>query len=343
MLESVSKVSSNTAADGINYVLDLVSACPDTNTVKRIYAISLRNLIGLKKLSLLFSLRVRMAKLHVEQLRKRHVERRGQGGAGGASESKEARESDAELASLLAEIHSYCMTKSADGEPSGHDDPAKASQLMEVYALKLQVCDINGDTAGTKDIWERCTSKSFAGAAREGEGKSLIESSVANPTVMGTVLECFGKWFMRIEEYDQAYNTFINSFEEYNKAGRAADAQRALSYELTADMLSSSKHADPMQTKEAKAYLGVPLIEAMHNLQKAYQEKRVHDFERYLRESPMVTEEPFIAQYVFVVSAVFAQATDTCGLPLQLPCGANLSHTSGSIAYIDPTVLVGTS
>mmetsp|Transcript_84498 Transcript_84498/g.204878 ORF Transcript_84498/g.204878 Transcript_84498/m.204878 type:complete len:541 (+) Transcript_84498:222-1844(+) len=297
MLNFVLNVSSNEAADAILSVLDKVKTCQDLMFVRRMSETALRNLVaqaeatrGSSVLSLIFKVRMRMAGSLVEHLGRTLV------GGDGAAESKDGSDDvEQQLQEMLTLLHTHCMTKTPEGEPTGEDDPSKASQLMEVYALKLRLCDIKGDSMGTENIWNRCTSQIF-GAGHD--RKSLMESAVASPAVMGAVRECFGKWFMRTEDFDRAYNMFINAFESYSAAGRTEDAQRTLAYELSADMLSTTEHADPMQTKEAKAYLSVPLIDAMDKLKRAYQENRVKDFERTLRESPMVTEEPFIAHYL---------------------------------------------
>jgi len=82
----------------------------------------------------------------------------------------------------LKELHRSCQNE------KGEDDQKKGSQLVDIYALEIQM------HTETKDI----------NKLKESHRKALdIESAIPHPRIMGIIQECGGKLHMKEKEWDQ--------------------------------------------------------------------------------------------------------------------------------------------
>jgi len=122
----------------------------------------------------------------------------------------------------LKELHRSCQNE------KGEDDQKKGSQLVDIYALEIQM------HTETKDI----------NKLKESHRKALdIESAIPHPRIMGIIQECGGKLHMKEKEWDQgtyrisffffspqncgfsslsstAYTDFFEAFKNYDETGR---------------------------------------------------------------------------------------------------------------------------
>ena len=70
-------------------------------------------------------------------------------------------------AKLLKKLHKACQ------QEDGTDDPKKGSQLLEVYAIEIQMYTEQKDTKRLKQLYERSLK---------------IQSAIAHPKIMGNRL-----------------------------------------------------------------------------------------------------------------------------------------------------------
>ena len=142
----------------------------------------------------------------------------------------------------------------------------QGSQLLEVYALEIQMYTALKDNKKLKNIYE----------------KSLrIKSAIAHPRVLAVIRECGGKMHMRAHEWSRAQTDFFEAFKSYDEAGDRRRTQ-CLKYLVLANMLMASR-IDPFASQETKPYRDLPEIRAMTDLVRAFQDNEIDAFERILR------------------------------------------------------------
>ena len=73
-------------------------------------------------------------------------------------------------------LHDSCRT------PAGEDDKAKATYLMDVYALRIQLCGITKKFDAIRKYYDAVN--------------KLQKVAIADPRVMGTIRETFGEMHM---------------------------------------------------------------------------------------------------------------------------------------------------
>ncbi len=101
------------------------------------------------------------------------------------------------LEPILDRLHDSCRT------PEGNDDPSKGSQLLEIYALKIQLENERKNNARLKELYT----------------KALAINGLANPRVTGVIHECGGKAHMREGKYKDANTDFIEAFKNFDEGG----------------------------------------------------------------------------------------------------------------------------
>eukprot|EP01128_Nolandella_sp_AFSM9_P007978 TRINITY_DN455_c0_g1_i2.p1 TRINITY_DN455_c0_g1~~TRINITY_DN455_c0_g1_i2.p1 ORF type:complete len:288 (+),score=74.51 TRINITY_DN455_c0_g1_i2:610-1473(+) len=180
------------------------------------------------------------------------------------------------LGPVLERLHANCRTE------SGEDDPSKGSQLLEIYALKIQLSNELQDNARLKSLYT----------------KALAINGLANPRVTGVIHQCGGKAHMREAKYKEANTDFIEAFKNYDEGGAGKDATACLKYLVLANLLSASD-INPFDDNRAKAYSASAEIQGMIELVTSVQSKDLDGFERVLRlHKAAIVGDKFINGYI---------------------------------------------
>jgi COP9 signalosome complex subunit 2 len=166
--------------------------------------------------------------------------------------------------------------------PDGKDDPSKGNQLMEIYALEIQMHSARANFRKLKELYE----------------KALQIKGLCNPRVSGIIHECGGKMHMRERHWEKANTDFIEAFKNYDDAGARQLACQCLKYLVLANMLSGS-HINPFDEQRAKSYQNNNEIQAMISLVDAYQHHEIRTFEEVLKKHhKAIMGDEFIADYI---------------------------------------------
>jgi len=158
----------------------------------------------------------------------------------------------------------------------------KGTQLLEVYALEIQMYTAQKNNKKLKAVYE----------------KSLyIKSAIPHPFTMGVIRECGGKMHLREGEYDNAHTDFFEAFKNYDESG-SPRRTTCLKYLVLANMLMKSG-INPFDSQEAKPYRNDPDILAMTNLVNAYQNNDIVEFEKIVSSNrSSIMEDLFIREHI---------------------------------------------
>lgn len=157
------------------------------------------------------------------------------------------------LDQLLSELKESCRTG------SNTFDNSKANNLLEVFAMEIQMCSSTKNNARMKAVYH--------------EAQKL--SSVNNdPRIFAIIKETGGKVFMGEKKWDSALNEMFDSFKDYQEIGNTR-AKTVLKYVILASILSGSQ-IDYAETREAKVYIDDPQIQAIVLLRKAYEKNDIN-------------------------------------------------------------------
>lgn len=181
------------------------------------------------------------------------------------------------LAAAVDALHDSCRT------PEGADDPTKATYLMDVYALRIQLCGITKEFDAIRQYYDAVN--------------GLQKVAIADPRVMGTIRETFGEMHMSQKNWKQAFDEFFESFKNYQAAGNMR-AVRCLKCVLLANMIAGIE-VNPFDSQEAKAYENDPQITAMVQLRRAYDQNDISQFQRVLSDPKAhIQDDPFMLEYL---------------------------------------------
>uniref|UniRef100_A0A0D6R896 COP9 signalosome complex subunit 2 n=1 Tax=Araucaria cunninghamii TaxID=56994 RepID=A0A0D6R896_ARACU len=177
---------------------------------------------------------------------------------------------------ILKELHRSC--RKADGS----DDHKKGTQLLEVYAIEIQMYTTTKNNKKLKQLYHKALA---------------IKSAIPHPRIMGIIHECGGKMHMVERQWAEAATDFFDAFKNYDEAGNHRRIQ-CLKYLVLANMLMQSE-VNPFDAQEAKPYKNDPEILAMTNLVAAYQRNEIFEFEKILKENQTtIMDDPFIRNYI---------------------------------------------
>lgn len=253
LLALLPKVTANEGNEALDTLLEEVSSrASDAALQRKMFETALRVLKG-KNEGQWFSTQLKLAKAYV-------------------------RDKDApRLGRAIQELLRACQL------PSGEEDPSKASKLMDVYVLKIQLCAVTRNYTNLKVLYDRVN--------------ELAHSAVADPLVVATARETFGEMHMSQRNWQEAYMQFFEAFKAYQAASNAR-AVDCLKYVLLANMVATMD-VDPFDSQEAKAFENHPQIKAMVQLRAAYEEKDPVRFERILRDpANLIEADALIRQYL---------------------------------------------
>ncbi|RHY82606.1 hypothetical protein DYB37_012747 [Aphanomyces astaci] len=251
-------VTRNEFTDTVNSILDLVSSLPSARgIVSTTYEITLDALKCAHNDRLWFQTNVKLGRLYLEMGEVAPVKR------------------------VLMELHESCKT------PDGHDDLAKATSLLDVYCLEIQVCDI---VARPIDLL--CTMTNDTAKLKAIYPKTLdLDAAISDPRTMGVIREEGGKMYMAEGQWHLAYNEFFESFRNYQ-------VKKGTQYVVLANMLASSD-INPFDSREAKVFKDVDEINAMLQLRDAYGNNDITTFNKILNHPKHhITTDPLMKRYL---------------------------------------------
>jgi len=183
----------------------------------------------------------------------------------------------ARLSRLIREL--YAVTEAS---ASSDDQSQKGTQLLEIYALEIQMHNETKNYKKLKEIYNASTS---------------IRSAIPHPRIMGIIKECGGKMWMGERQWNRASEDFFESFRNYDEAGLPQRIQ-VLKYLVLANMLTGSE-VNPFDSQETKPYKADPQIKAMTDLVDAYQRREVHTAERIIRDNrSTIMDDGFIRSHI---------------------------------------------
>ncbi|ELT93811.1 hypothetical protein CAPTEDRAFT_151084 [Capitella teleta] len=247
-----SAVTRNYSEKSINSILDYISTSKQMELLQNFYETTLEALREAKNDRLWFKTNTKLGKLHFD------------------------REDWNKLQRILKQLHQSCQT--ADGE----DDLKKGTQLLEIYALEIQMYTAQKNNKKLKALYKQSLH---------------IKSAIPHPLIMGVIRECGGKMHLREGEYEKAHTDFFEAFKNYDESG-SPRRTTCLKYLVLANMLMKSG-INPFDSQEAKPYKNDPEILAMTNLVSSYQNNDINEFEKILRTNRRnIMEDPFIREHI---------------------------------------------
>ncbi|KAJ8543856.1 hypothetical protein K7X08_025474 [Anisodus acutangulus] len=180
------------------------------------------------------------------------------------------------MSKILKELHKSCQKE------DGTDDQKKGTQLLEVYAIEIQMYTETKNNKKLKELYNKALS---------------VKSAIPHPRIMGIIRECGGKMHMAERQWAEAATDFFEAFKNYDEAGNQRRIQ-CLKYLVLANMLMESE-VNPFDGQEAKPYKNDPEILAMTNLIAAYQRNEILEFEKILKSNRRtIMDDPFIRNYI---------------------------------------------
>jgi COP9 signalosome complex subunit 2 len=247
-----SAVTSNYSEKGLNSVLDAIGTGKDINLIEQLYGIALATLRSQKNERVWFRTNLKLGKLLFD-----------------AGEF-------AKLGKILRELHKSCENE------SGEDDQKKGSQLVDIYALEIQMYTATRDNKKLKELYHKALD---------------IKSAIPHPRIMGVIRECGGKMHMREKEWEKAHTDFFEAFKNYDEAGSPKKIV-CLKYLVLANMLMLSS-INPFDSTEAKPYKNDAEIVAMNNLVAAYERNDIKAFEKILKDNKKtILDDNFMKDYI---------------------------------------------
>ncbi|KAH9982756.1 PCI-domain-containing protein [Lactifluus volemus] len=181
------------------------------------------------------------------------------------------------LSKLIRELYSV-----TEASANGEDQSQKGTQLLEIYALEIQMHNETRNYKELKEIYNASNS---------------IRSAIPHPRIMGIIKECGGKMWMGERQWNRASEDFFESFRNYDEAGLPQRIQ-VLKYLVLANMLTGSE-VNPFDSQETKPYKNDPQIKAMTDLVDAYQRREVHTAEKIIRDNrATIMEDSFIRSHI---------------------------------------------
>ena len=164
---------------------------------------------------------------------------------------------------------------------TGLNNSRQGGNLLEVYALEIQMCTEQRNNKRLKELYTRALS---------------VKSAICNALDQGIIRECGGKMHLREMAYDSALTDFFEAFKCYDECGSARRIQ-SIKYVVLASMLSNSD-INPFDSQEAKPYKINSEVKTMTQLVDTYQQKDSIQFEKVLNDNlETLKKDDFIWEY----------------------------------------------
>ncbi|PWA19023.1 hypothetical protein CCH79_00004902 [Gambusia affinis] len=261
-----SAVTRNYSEKSINSILDYISTSKQMDLLQEFYETTLEALKDAKNDRLWFKTNTKVHK-HQSSVVHSHLQ---------LGKLYLEREEYGKLQKILRQLHQSCQTD--DGE----DDLKKGTQLLEIYALEIQMYTAQKNNKKLKALYEQSLH---------------IKSAIPHPLIMGVIRECGGKMHLREGEFEKAHTDFFEAFKNYDESG-SPRRTTCLKYLVLANMLMKSG-INPFDSQEAKPYKNDPEILAMTNLVSAYQNNDITEFEKILKTNHSnIMDDPFIREHI---------------------------------------------
>lgn len=252
LLTYIKNVTKNHGEKSINSILDYTSSSKNVDILQDFYETTLNALSHAKNDRLWFKTNLKLGKVYLE------------------------RGEYTKLANIVKQLHQSCQTI------EGEDDLHKGTQLLEIYALEIQMHTHLKNNKLLKDLYERSL---------------RIRSAIPHPLIMSVIRECGGKMHLRSGEYDKAYSDFFEAFKNYDESGNPRRTT-CLKYLILTCMLMNSS-INPFDSQEIKPYKNDPEIRAMTNLIVPYQNNNMKEFEKIFQENKnYLMSDPFISEHI---------------------------------------------
>jgi COP9 signalosome complex subunit 2 len=247
-----SAVSANLSEKALNSILDLIGTSGDFAFMARMYESASTVLLETKNTRLWFRVNLKLAQILFDT------------------------QGYEKLRGVLSSLHQWCEEK------PGVDDPKKGSQLMDVYALEIQLNTALRDTKVLKEIHARA---------------SLIKSAIPHPRVLGIIRECGGMVNMEEHEWLAAKQDFFEAFKNFDEAGSPKRIQ-CLKYLIFASMLDLST-INPFESPETKPYKNDAKIATFQTMHQVFEKGDIKKFEKLLQESGAeLKDDPFMSKFI---------------------------------------------
>jgi len=247
-----SAVTRNHSEKSINSILDYISTSKQMELLQNFYETTLDALRDAKNERLWFKTMTKLGKLYFD------------------------REEFNRLARILKQLRQSCQTE------EGEDDLKKGTQLLEVYALEIQMYTAQKNNKKLKALYDQSLH---------------IKSAIPHPLILGVIRECGGKMHLREGEFEKAHTDFFEAFKNYDESG-SPRRTTCLKYLVLANMLMKSG-INPFDSQEAKPYKNDNEIVAMTNLVTAYQNNDINEFEKILKVNrETIMEDAFIREHI---------------------------------------------
>jgi len=247
-----SAVTRNHSEKSINSILDYISTSKQMQLLQNFYETTLDALRDAKNERLWFKTMTKLGKLYFD------------------------RGDYAKLSRILKQLHNSCTTQ------EGEDDLKKGTQLLEIYALEIQMYTAQKNNKKLKALYDQSLH---------------IKSAIPHPVILGVIRECGGKMHLREMEFEKAHTDFFEAFKNYDESG-SPRRTTCLKYLVLANMLMKSD-INPFDSQEAKPYKNDPEILAMTNLVSAYQNNDINEFEKILKlNRQTIMDDPFIREHI---------------------------------------------
>jgi len=235
---SKTAVTSNISEKGLNSILDTISTGKDLSLIEQMFTVALASLKVQGNERVWFRTNLKLGKLLFDA------------------------EEHSKLAKILKDLHKSCQNE------KGEDDQKKGSQLVDIYALEIQMYTATRNNKKLKELYHQALA---------------IKSAIPHPRIMGIIRECGGKMHMREKEWEKAHTDFFEAFKNYDEAG-SPNKIKCLKYLVLANMLMLSE-INPFDSTEAKPYKSDAEIVAMTNLVHAYEHNDIKTFEKVLKDN----------------------------------------------------------
>ncbi|GMR53391.1 hypothetical protein PMAYCL1PPCAC_23586, partial [Pristionchus mayeri] len=247
-----SAVTKNTSEKSINSILDYISTSKQMDLLQQFYETTLDALKDAKNERLWFKTNTKLGKLYFD--------------------TKEFRK----LEGIIAQLRASCKTEDGD------EDQKKGTQLLEIYALEIQMHTEMKNNKELKKLYEQSL---------------CVKSAIPHPLIMGVIRECGGKMHLREGQFEKAHTDFFEAFKNYDESGSLRRSV-CLNYLVLACMLMKSD-INPFDSQEAKPFKNEPEVVAMTQMVVAYQKNDLNEFENILATNrDVLMADPFIREHI---------------------------------------------
>jgi COP9 signalosome complex subunit 2 len=249
MLNNMQNVTRNDCTDALNSVLETISNSKDDNMLAEMFNVTLEALKTANNERLWFTTTLKLAKLYLHDIDNKC----------------------SQIEDLMSTLKQTCQL------PDGSDNPAKASNLLEIYSLEIQFCRLTRNGTRMRTIYPKTLN---------------LDAAVADPRIMGVIREEGGKMHMSEYHWDDAFYELNEAFRNFQAAGNNSRAKTCLKYVALSSMLSKTA-VNPFDGREAKVFERDPEIQAMNELRTHLQNNDLMKFERVLsdKRNGIMTEE----------------------------------------------------